>query len=56
MAVDPYMGQDPCFSLYDESSMRSHLEACFTQEKISQFPQKPRSVRQRILDELQISY
>ena len=35
--------------------MRSHLEACFSQAKISQFPQKPRSVRRRILDEMQIS-
>lgn len=55
MAVDLCIGQDPCLSSYDESSMRSHLEACFCQAKITQFPQKPRSVRRRILDEMQIN-
>ena len=55
IAVDLCLGQDPSSALYDESSMRNHLEACFSKAKISQFPQKPRSVRRRILDEMQIN-
>ena len=54
MAVDLCLGEDPCSSLYDEAKMRSHLEMCFSQRTISQFPRQFRNRRQRILDEISI--
>ena len=51
VAVDLCLGNDPCFSLYDEENM-SHLELCFSKERIAQFPQQIRDISQRVLKEV----
>ena len=38
MAYDLCNRQDPFVSTYNESRLRPHLQRCFQQEKISQFP------------------
>ena len=38
MAFDLCDGKDPFLSTYHETAMRSHLQECFTQETMSQFP------------------
>ena len=38
VAVDLCLGNDPCLSLYDEESIRNHLELCFSKQAIAQFP------------------
>ena len=52
VAVDLCLGNDPCFSLYDEENMRSHLELCFRKQRIAQFPQQFRDISQRVLKEV----
>ena len=48
-------GKDPCHISYTESQMRSHLEKCFVTKTISAFPNESRSLRQKIIEETEVS-
>lgn len=57
MAYDLCNRKDPFVSTYNEPRLRPHLQRCFQQEKISQFPggnQSRRRRRKRILDEISV--
>ena len=55
MAYDLCNRQDPFVSTYNESRLRPHLQRCFQQEKISQFPGgNQRRKRKRILHEITV--
>ena len=56
MAYDLCNRQDPFVSTYNESRLRPHLQRCFQQEKISQFPGGNPSKRRkkRILHEVSV--
>lgn len=52
VAIDLCLGNDPCFSLYDEQNMRSHLELCLAKKRIAQFQQQIQDISQRVLKEV----
>ena len=56
MAYDLCNRQDPFVSTYNESRLRSHLQRCCQQERISQFPggNPSRRRRKRILNEISV--
>ena len=56
MTYDLCNRQDPFVSTYNESRLRSHLQRCCQQERISQFPggNPSRRRRKRILNEISV--